>query len=63
MRRRARPEAPPGNRRRQFLSDNLNSRYGESRANSAAQVGPLVAAGTTRKLEKTRFRLDRPTTP
>ena len=36
MRRRARPEAPQGNRRRQFLSDNRNSRYVESRARSAA---------------------------
>jgi hypothetical protein len=34
MRRRARPEAPPENRRRQFLSDNRNSRYVESRARS-----------------------------
>jgi hypothetical protein len=36
MRRRAGPEAPPGNRRRQFLSENRNSRYGESSARSAA---------------------------
>ncbi len=36
MRRRACPEAPRGNRRRQFLSDNQSSRYVESRARSAA---------------------------
>jgi hypothetical protein len=36
IRRRARPEAPKGNRRRQFLSDNRTSRYVESRARSAA---------------------------
>jgi hypothetical protein len=58
MRRRARPEVSPENRRRQFLSDNRNSRYVESRARSAAYAGPLVAAEATQKLEKTRFRLD-----
>jgi hypothetical protein len=58
MRRRARPGAAAENRRRQFLSDNPNSRYVESRARSTAYVGPLAAAETTQKLEKTRFRLD-----
>ena len=36
MRRRARPEAPSADRRRQFISDNPNSRYGELRARSTA---------------------------
>ena len=36
MRRRTGPEAPGGNRRRQFLSDNPNSRYVELRARSTA---------------------------
>ena len=62
-RRRVRPEAASRNRRRQCLSENRSSRYLESRAGSAAYVGPLVAAETTQKLEKTRFRLDRPITP
>jgi hypothetical protein len=35
MRRRARPEAASGKLSRQFLSDNRNSRYGESWARSA----------------------------
>jgi hypothetical protein len=57
------PRPLTGHRRRQILSDNRNSRYGESRARSAACVRPFVAAETTQKLEKTRFRLYRPATP
>jgi hypothetical protein len=58
MRRRARPEASAENRRRQFLPDTRSSRYVESRAPSAGYRPALVAAETTQKLERTRFRLD-----
>jgi hypothetical protein len=62
--RRARPEAASGKLSRQFLSDNRNSRYSKSRGRVRRRsAGPLVAAETTREGEKTRFRLERPTTP
>ena len=45
----ARPQAPAEIRRRQFLSDHLNSRYLQLRARSAAYAGPVLAAETTQK--------------
>lgn len=49
VRHRARPEAPPENRRRQFLSGPGTSRYLQLRARSAAYAGPVLAAETTQK--------------
>jgi len=63
MRRRARPDAPSENRRDNFfpiIGIRAMVNHGRVRRGIA---GPLVAAETRQKLEKTRFRLDRPTTP
>jgi hypothetical protein len=62
------PRGPPENRRDNFCRDIFFPIIGIRAMVNRERVrrriaGPLVAAETTQKMEKTRFRLDRPTTP